>query len=91
MAGIYLDYTANRARRNIAMSMADWVQKIDAFLQFNDYHTLRNAETISHDIAKKLTEHQYGQYRIVQNRQFERDFGKLAKQLPKSGGKGKGE
>jgi hypothetical protein len=53
---MYLDYAENQARRNIAMSMADWVQKLDAFLQFDDYPTLKNAGTISHDIAKKLAE-----------------------------------
>jgi hypothetical protein len=91
VVGMYLDYAENQARRNIAMSMADWVQKLDAFLQFNDYHTLKNAGTISHDIAKKLAEEQYDQYRIVQDQKFESDFDKLAKKLPQSGNKEEGQ
>jgi hypothetical protein len=84
VVSMYLDYAENQARRNIAMSMADWVQKLDAFLQFNDYQTLKHSGTISHDIAKKLAEERYDQYRIVQDRKFESDFDKLAKKLPAS-------
>jgi hypothetical protein len=83
---MYLDYAENQARRNIAMSMTDWVQKLDAFLQFNDYNTLKNAGTISHEIAKKLAEEQYEQYRIVQDQLFESDFDKMAKKLAGSSG-----
>lgn len=79
---MYLDYAENQARRNTAMSMFDWVQKLDAFLSFNDYNTLKNAGTISHEVAKKLAEEQYEQYRIAQDRLFESDFDKLAKNLP---------
>ena len=64
------------------MSMIDWVQKLDAFLSFNDYNTLKNAGTISHEVAKKLAEEQFEQYRIAQDRLFESDFDKLAKILP---------
>ncbi len=81
---MYLDYAENQARRNVAMGMADWVQKLDAFLQFNDYNTLKNARTISHEIAKKLAEDQYEQYRILQDQVFESDFDKIAKKLPGS-------
>jgi hypothetical protein len=81
---MYLDYAENQARRNIAMSMTEWVQKLDAFLQFNDYNTLKNAGSISHEVAKKLAEEQYEQYRIVQDQSFESDFDKLTKKLPGS-------
>lgn len=79
---MYLDYAENQARRGIPMAMADWVQKLDAFLQFNDYSVLKNAGTISHDIAKQLAEKQYEQYRLVQDQQFESDFDRMASQLP---------
>jgi hypothetical protein len=79
---MYLDYAENQARRNTAMSMTDWVQKLDAFLSFNDYNTLKNAGTISHEVAKRLAEEQFEHYRIAQDRLFESDFDKLAKNLP---------
>ena len=33
---MYLDYATRQARRHIPMTMADWAEKLDAFLQFND-------------------------------------------------------
>lgn len=88
---MYLDYAENQARRNIAMGMADWIQKLDAFLQFNDYSTLKDAGSVSHEIAKKLAEEQYEQYRIDQDRLFESDFDKLATRLPHPKSQGKNE
>ncbi len=79
---MYLDYAENQARRNIPVSMADWVQKLDGFLQFNDYEILKNAGSISHEVAKKLAEDQYEKFRIEQDKLYESDFDKLAKRLP---------
>ena len=33
---MYLDYATRQARRHIPMTMQDWAEKLDAFLQFND-------------------------------------------------------
>lgn len=79
---MYLDYAENQAKRNIAMSMSDWVQKLDAFLQFNEYEILKNAGSISHEVAKQLAEKHYEKFRIEQDRLYESDFDELAKQLP---------
>jgi hypothetical protein len=88
---MYLDYAENQAKRNTAMSMVDWVQKLDAFLSFNDYNTLKNAGTISHEVAKRLAEEQFEHYRIAQDRLFESDFDKLAKNLPGPNDKKQGQ
>jgi hypothetical protein len=37
---MYLDYAENQAARQIPMKMQDWVEKLDAFLQFNEYQIL---------------------------------------------------
>jgi hypothetical protein len=64
------------------MSMSDWIQKLDAFLQFNEYNILKDAGKMSHTVAKELAEQQYEMYRITQDKNFESDFDKLAKKLP---------
>jgi hypothetical protein len=74
---MYLDYAENQAERQITMSMADWIQKLDAFLQFNDYKVLQDAGRISHEIAMDLAEKEYEKFRIVQDANFESDFDKL--------------
>jgi len=78
---MYLDYAENQASRQIPMKMTDWVQKLDSFLQFNDYEILKNAGTISHEIAKQLAETEYEKYRIVQDQLYESDFDKAVKRI----------
>lgn len=78
---MYLDYAENQAAREIPMKMADWVQKIDAFLQFNEYNILKDAGKVSHEIAKKLAENEYEKYRVTQDKNFESDFDKEVKKL----------
>jgi len=84
IVGMYLDYAENQARRLIPMGMTGWIQKLDAFLQFNDYSVLKNAGTISHEIAKKLAEEQYEKFRIEQDKLYESDFDKTVKKLGES-------
>ena len=78
---MYLDYAENQAARQIPMSMADWVEKLDAFLKFNEYDVLTNAGTVSHEVAKELAEQQYESFRIVQDRSFESDFERASKRI----------
>ena len=54
--------------------MADWVEKLDAFLKFNEYDVLKKAGKVSHEVAKELAEQQYESFRIVQDRSFESDL-----------------
>lgn len=42
---MYLDYATRQARRHIPMTMEDWAQKLDAFLQFNDEEEGDNNES----------------------------------------------
>lgn len=91
IVSMYLDYAENQAKRNVAMTMNDWIQKLDAFLQFNEYEILTNAGTIRHDVAKRLAEQHFEQFRIEQDKRFESDFDQIAKKLsttkPKNDGK----
>jgi hypothetical protein len=48
---MYLDYAETQAERNIPMSMEDWSEKLNAFLQFNEKEILTNSGKVSHAIA----------------------------------------
>jgi len=84
IVSMYLDYAENMAARQIPMKMSDWIQKLDAFLQFNEYNILKDAGKVKHDIALKLAEREYEKYRVIQDRNFESDFDKEVKKLSKS-------
>ena len=78
---MYLDYAENQAKRNIPMKMTDWIEKLDAFLVFNDYEVLKNAGKITHNIAKKIAEDAYEIFRVQQDLNFNSDFDKSLKEL----------
>ncbi|WP_395831360.1 virulence RhuM family protein [Elstera sp.] len=74
IVSMYLDYAENQAARRIPMNMKDWVEKLDAFLTFNEYDVLTNAGTVSHEVAKALAEAEYAKFRVIQDRAYENDF-----------------
>lgn len=85
---MYLDYAELQAARQIPMKMADWIQKLDAFLQFNEYEILQDAGKVRHDVAIRLAEKEYEKFRVVQDKNFESDFDKEIKKIT---GKGKND
>lgn len=74
VVSMYLDYAENQAARQIPMTMADWVAKLDAFLKFNEYEVLGNAGKVSAEVGKRLAEEHYARFRVRQDRAFESDF-----------------
>ena len=56
---MYLDYAEDHAKRHIEMHMADWEEKLDAFLRFTGREVLQNAGKVSAEVAKRLAEQQY--------------------------------
>jgi hypothetical protein len=78
---MYLDFAELQASRQIPMKMEDWVARLDAFLQFNEYQILKDAGKVSHEVALKLAEKEYDKFRIIQDRNFESDFDKEIKKI----------
>ncbi len=83
IVSMYLDYAENQARRHVAMTMKDWKERLDGFLQFNEYAVLKDAGRISAEIAKQLAETQFEQYRVLQDKTYESDFDEAIRQLEK--------
>jgi len=78
---MYLDYAENQAARQTPMRMADWVDRLDAFLKFNEYDLLTNAGNVSAEVAKRLAEEQYTVFRTRQDKAFESDFEREIKRI----------
>lgn len=83
IVSMYLDYAELQAEKQTPMKMTDWTQKLDAFLQFNDYEILNNPGKISAKVSKELAEKEYEKFRVIQDKQFESDFDKEVKKLLK--------
>jgi hypothetical protein len=83
IVSMYLDFAENQARKGVLMYMEDWINKLDAFLEFNDESVLKNAGRISHIVAKNLSEKQFEEFKINRDKCIESDFDKMInKTLP---------
>ena len=51
---MYLDYAEYQAENHNAMTMSDWIEKLNSFLQFNGKEILNNAGQISQKVAQEL-------------------------------------
>ena len=71
---MYLDYAEYQASRNIPMTMQDWAERLNRFLEFNEHEILHDTGRVTHEIAKAFAESEFEKYRIVQDRLFESDF-----------------
>mgnify|MGYP003640627324 CR=1 FL=1 len=58
----YLVFAEGQAMRRIAMTMNDWMTKLDGFLTLNDRDILNHAGKISHQIAKQIAEQEYDKF-----------------------------
>lgn len=56
---MYLDYAEDQAKKRKAITMAEWEQKLDAFLSFNERELLTHAGTVRASVAKQLAEERY--------------------------------
>ena len=81
---MYLDYAEMQAQKGVVMYLKDWVEKLDAFLQFNEKEVLQDSGKISHAVAIVLAESEYEKYRVIQDRMFESDFDREVKKILKN-------
>ncbi|MFG1395171.1 virulence RhuM family protein [Xanthobacter agilis] len=51
---MYLDYAEDQAKRRRPVTMAEWADKLDAFLSFNERDVLTHAGRLRMDVAQKL-------------------------------------
>ena len=82
---MYLDYAEDQAERNIPMTMKDWRQKLNAFLQFNEREILQNAGKVTAVIAKEFAISEFEKYKVIQNKSYKSDFDMLIQELDKDG------
>lgn len=78
---MYLDYAENQAQKGVVMYMKDWVEKLDAFLKFNEEAVLKHQGKVSHEVALALAEGEFEKYRVIQDKLYESDFDKVVKSL----------
>ena len=56
------------------MYMQDWVNRLDAFLQFNEEDILHDKGKVTAAIAKAFAESEFEKFRVLQYRTYQSDF-----------------
>jgi hypothetical protein len=80
---MYLDYAELQAQKGVIMYMKDWVNKLNAFLKFNEKEILIDVGKVSHEVAKTLAIKEYKKFKKTQDKKFISDFDKEIKKILK--------
>ena len=78
---MYLDYAEYQAENHNAMTMNDWIERLNSFLQFNGKEILKNAGKISQKVAQELAYKEYDKYRLKLDKLYASDFDKFIEEV----------
>jgi hypothetical protein len=81
LVSAYLDIAESMALRQIPMTMEDWENRLNKFIEATDRSILQNAGNVTAEIAKAHAENEFEKFRIIQDQLFESDFDKEIKKL----------
>ncbi|WP_444549410.1 RhuM family protein [Candidatus Magnetomonas plexicatena] len=85
IVNMYLDYAELQAKNRKPMHMADWVKKLDAFLEFNEQNILTHAGKVSHELAAEHAKQEFGKFeaerRQVEAKEPGSDFDKVVENI----------
>ena len=77
----YLSFAEIQAKSERAMSMKDWINKLDEYLKLLGKGILKNAGSISAQDAERKAISEYEKYRKEQDKNYVSDFDKEVKKL----------
>ena len=83
----YLAFATLQAQNKRAMTMQDWILKLDDFLRLNEKEILQHKGKISKDLADKMSEDEYRIFKQNLLKNYESDFDKMLKALETKGEK----
>lgn len=74
MVTAYLDFAETMTLRHIPLTMADWEQRLNGFINLFEYGLLNDAGRVSAEIARLHAETEFEKYRIIQDKLFLSDY-----------------
>ena len=77
LVSMYLDFAERQVKLGHIISMKEWKEKLELFLQLNEYDILKDNGKISREIADKVALDEYEKYRVVQDQKYISDFDEL--------------
>ena len=83
LVSMYLDYAERQVKLGKIISMKEWKDKLEIFLQVNEYNILKDNGKIKREIADKLALDEYKKYRVMQDKNYISDFDELIEETKK--------
>ena len=77
LVSMYLDFAERQVKLGHIISMQEWKEKLEMFLNLNEYNILKANGKIKKEIANKLALDEYEKYRVVQDQKYISDFDEL--------------
>lgn len=81
----YLAFAKLQAENRIAMTMKDWIRKLDDFLRLNEKEILKHKGAISKKIADEKAEKEFAKFKKEQLKLYESDFDKAVQKYLEAG------
>ena len=81
LVSAYLDLAEFQARRKQVMTMKDWLERTNKFLESNSLEILPNAGKISHEAAIEKAAEEFDHFRIEQDKKYLSDLDREIKAL----------
>ena len=81
MVTSYLDFAENMANRQIPLTMEDWENRLNRFIEMFEYGLLKDAGRVTAEIAKLHAETEFEKYRIVQDQLYMSDFDRFLEEM----------
>lgn len=81
MVTAYLDFAETMALRHIPLTMKDWENRLNKFIEMFEYGLLKDSGKVSAEIARLHAETEFEKYRIIQDKLFMSDYDKYILEL----------
>ena len=81
LVSAYLDLAEFQARRNKALTMKDWLDRTNKFIESNSLDILPNAGKISHEDAVNKANEEFEYFRIQQDKNYVSDLDRVLKMI----------
>jgi hypothetical protein len=84
IVSLYLDFAELQATNDRAMTMKEWINKLEEFLKLSEKEILKNTGKISAEKAGQIANAEYEKYRTKESKKNISDFDKEIKEIAKS-------
>jgi len=83
IVSLYLDFAELQATNQRAMTMKDWISKLDEFLKLSEKGILKHSGKVSAKQAQKKAEVEFEKYKISEDKKYLSDFDREVKKYLK--------